>query len=119
MSHRKGKYGDTLYFDSYAIDGDKETRVDQFAIVKDLADDEVVTPDEPTTDTPVTPDEPTTDKPVVDKPEDDKVVTDNPEIPNTSTDGKDNTPVYIAVFMLVSAGLVTLTLTKKKRRTKA
>ena len=111
--------GDTLYFDSYAIDGDKETRVDQFAIVKDLADDEVVTPDEPTTDTPVTPDEPTTDKPVVDKPEDDKVVTDNPEIPNTSTDGKDNTPVYIAVFMLVSAGLVTLTLTKKKRRTKA
>ncbi len=120
--------GDTLYFDSYAIDGDEETRVDQFAIKKDLAGDEVVTPDEPTTDeptdTPVTPDEPSTDKPVVDepstdKPEDDKVVTDNPEIPNTSTDGKDNTPVYIVVFMLVSAGLVALTLTKKKRRTKA
>lgn len=120
--------GDTLYFDSYAIEGDKETRIDQFAIVKDLAGDEVVTPDEPTTDepsdTPVTPDEPSTDKPVVDKPstdkpEDDKVVTDDPEIPNTSTDGKDNTPVYIVAFMLVSAGLVTLTLTKKKRRTKA
>ena len=29
--------GDTLYFDSYAVDGDKETRVDQFAIKKDLA----------------------------------------------------------------------------------
>ena len=121
--------GDTLYFDSYAIDGDKETRVDQFAIKKDLADDEVVTPDEPTVDepttdkpvvdTPVTPDAPTTDKPVVNVPESDDVVTENPEIPNTSTDGKDNAPLYIVAFMLISVGAVALTLTKKKRRTKA
>ena len=121
--------GDTLYFDSYAIDGDKETRVDQFAIKKDLADDEVVTPDEPTVDepttdkpvvdTPVTPDAPATDKPSTDAPESNDVVTENPEIPNTSTDGKDNAPLYIVAFMLLSAGAVALTLTKKKRRTKA
>lgn len=116
--------GDTLYFDSYAVEGDKETRVDQFAIKKDLADKPVVdepTTDEPTQDAPVTPDEPTTDKPVVDKPttdkpESDDVVTDNPEIPNTSTDGRDNAPIYIVAFMLLSAGAVALTLTKKKRR---
>ncbi|MBR2953452.1 MAG: metallophosphoesterase [Clostridia bacterium] len=112
--------GDMLYFDSYAIEGDKETRVDQFAIRKDLTDKPVVdepTTDEPTTDTPVTPDEPTTDKPVVDKPAtDNDVVTDNPQIPNTSTSRKDMTPVYIVAFMLLSAGLVVLTLTKKKRR---
>lgn len=116
--------GDTLYFDSYAVEGDKETRVDQFAIKKDLADKPVVdepTTDEPTQDAPVTPDEPTTDKPVVDKPttdkpESDDVVTDNPEIPNTSTEGRDNAPIYIVAFMLLSAGAVALTLTKKKRR---
>lgn len=102
--------GDTLYFDSYAIEGDKETRVDQFAIVKDIADDEVVTPDEPTTDKPVV-DEPTTDAP-----ESDKVVTENPVIPNTSVDGQDKSPLYIVAFMLVSAGTVALTLAKKKRR---
>ncbi len=39
--------GDTLYFDSYAVYGDEEERVDQFAIVKDLTD----APDEPTQDT--------------------------------------------------------------------
>lgn len=120
--------GDTLYFDSYAIDGDKETRVDQFAIKKDLADDEVVTPDEPTVDepttdkpvvdTPVTPDAPATDKPSTDAPESNDVVTENPEIPNTSTDG-DSSALYVAAFMLISVGAVALTLTKKKRRTKA
>lgn len=120
--------GDTLYFDSYAIDGDKETRVDQFAIKKDLADDEVVTPDEPTVDepttdkpvvdTPVTPDKPVVDKPSTDAPESNDVVTENPEIPNTSTDG-DSSALYVAAFMLISVGAVALTLTKKKRRTKA
>ena len=120
--------GDTLYFDSYAIDGDKETRVDQFAIKKDLADDEVVTPDEPTVDepttdkpvvdTPVTPDAPATDKPSTDAPESNDVVTENPEIPNTSTDG-DSSALYVAAFMLISVGAVALTLTKKKRRTNA
>jgi 3',5'-cyclic AMP phosphodiesterase CpdA len=30
--------GDTLYFDSYAIEGDQETRVDQFAIIKNATD---------------------------------------------------------------------------------
>ena len=110
--------GDTLYFDSYAIDGDKETRVDQFAIKKDLAGssvDEPTTPpveDEPTN----TPDKPSTDKPTTNTPESDKVITDVPEIPNTST--TDITPVYIVAFMLISAGLVVLALKKQKRKTK-
>ncbi len=30
--------GDTLYFDSYAVEGDQETRVDQFAIIKNATD---------------------------------------------------------------------------------
>ena len=121
--------GDTLYFDSYAIEGDKETRVDQFAIKKDIAKDDVVTPDEPTTDkpvvdTPVTPDEPTTDKPVVDKPSTDApesgdVVTDNPQIPDTSVEAEDKTPLYIVVFMLLSVSAVAMTLKKKKRKTNA
>ena len=121
--------GDTLYFDSYAIEGDKETRVDQFAIKKDIAKDDVITPDEPTTDkpvvdTPVTPDEPTTDKPVVDKPSTDApesgdVVTDNPQIPDTSVEAEDKTPLYIVVFMLLSVSAVAMTLKKKKRKTNA
>ena len=121
--------GDTLYFDSYAIEGDKETRVDQFAIKKDIAKDDIVTPDEPTTDkpvvdTPVTPDEPTTDKPVVDKPSTDApesgdVVTENPEIPNTSAESDNKAPLYIVAFMLVSVSAVAMTLKKKKRKTNA
>ena len=102
--------GDTLYFDSYAIDGDKETRVDQFAIKKDLAGSSVE--DEPTN----TPDKPSTDKPTTNTPESDKVITDVPEIPNTST--TDITPVYIVAFMFISAGLVVLALKKQKRKTK-
>ncbi len=96
--------GDTLYFDSYEIDGDKETRIDQFAIQKTLEA-------EPPVD-----DEPTTDKPVVDKPTTDDVITENPEIPNTSADS--NEPFYIAGFMIVSGVIVVSTLTKKKRKAK-
>ncbi len=124
--------GDMLYFDSYAVNGDNETRVDQFAIKKTLDDKPVVdepttdepTTDEPSTDVPVTPDEPSTDKPSVDKPETDKpttdkpesgdIITENPEIPNTST--TDYSPVYIIVFMIVSVALVALALTRKKRK---
>ena len=116
--------GDTLYFDSYAIDGDEETRVDQFAIKKDLADSSVDeptdTPDEPTT--PPVKDEPTTGAPVVDDstteaPEDDELVTDVPEIPDTSAESR--APVYVVIFMVVSASVVALVLFKKKRRFKA
>ena len=78
--------GDTLYFDSYVVEGDGETRVDQFAIQKTLDDepavDEPVEDDEPTTDTPAD-DEPVTDtpaddEPVTDTPVDDEPVTDTP-----------------------------------------
>ncbi len=108
--------GDTLYFDSYEVDGDNETRVDQFAIQKDLTDEPVVdepTTDEPTTDKPVT-DEPTTDAPVVDDETTGDVITDNPEIPNTSAE--ENNALYIAGFMLLSVVLVVSVLTKKKKR---
>ncbi len=112
--------GDTLYFDSYAIDGDKETRVDQFAIKKNLPEkpvaDEPIT-DEPTTDAPVV-DEPVTDKPVTDVPAVDNDTTDDvvdaPEIPNTSADNNYQ-PLYIAGFMALSVVLVALSLKKKKR----
>ena len=117
--------GDMLYFDSYAVDGDKETRVDQFAIKKTLADKPVVdepTTDEPTTDEPTTDapavDEPVTDKPVADAPavDNDKTdeVVDTPEIPNTSAENNYQ-PLYIAGFMVLSVVLVALTLKKKKR----
>lgn len=130
--------GDMLYFDSYAVEGDKETRVDQFAIKKTLSDKPVVdepTTDEPTTnepetdapvvDEPVTDapvvDEPTTDAPVVDEPVTDKPSTDdaiveNPEIPNTSADSTESNALYIVAFMLASVVVVTLALTKKKKR---
>ena len=116
--------GDTLYFDSYAIDGDEETRVDQFAIKKDLADSSVDeptdTPDEPTT--PPVKDEPTTDAPVVDDstteaPEDDELITDVPEIPDTSAESR--APLYVVIFMVASASVVALVLFKKKRKFKA
>jgi LPXTG-motif cell wall-anchored protein len=105
--------GDTLYFDSYAIEDNEETRVDQFAIKKDLAGSSV---EEPTT--PPVEDEPTNtpDKPTTDKPEQDNVITDVPEIPNTST--TNNTPIYIVAFMLISVGLVVFTMKKQKRKTK-
>ena len=98
--------GGMLYFDSYAIEGNKETRVDQFAIRKDVAEKPVV--DEPTTDAPVV-DEPTT--------ESGDVITENPVIPDTST--TDNSPIYVIAFMLVSVGAVVFTFRKKKRTTKA
>lgn len=120
--------GDTLYFDSYAVDGDKETRVDQFAIKKDLAGDDVVTPDEPTTpdvDEPVTPDEPTTpDEPVTpdeptapsepetDKPEENKPVTDV-ELPNTSAE---NFVLLFAIVLMATAGTSAIVLKRKKNR---
>jgi 3',5'-cyclic AMP phosphodiesterase CpdA len=66
--------GDMLYFDSYAVEGDKETRVDQFAIKKNL-------PEKPVVDEPIT-DEPTTDAPVVDEPVTDKPETDVPAVPS-------------------------------------
>ena len=97
--------GGMLYFDSYAIEGNKETRVDQFAIRKDIAEKPVV--DEPTTDAPVV-DEPTT--------ESGDVITENPVIPDTST--TDNSPIYVIAFMLVSVGAVVFTFRKKKRTTK-
>lgn len=120
--------GDTLYFDSYAVDGDKETRVDQFAIKKDLAGDDVVTPDEPVTpdvDEPVTPDEPTTpdapvtpDEPTVpsepetDKPEENKPVTDV-ELPNTSAE---NFVLLFAIVLMATAGTSAIVLKRKKNR---
>lgn len=118
--------GDTLYFDSYAVYGDEEERVDQFAIKKDLAGSSV---DEPT-DTPVTPeepstppveDEPTTNPPVEDDsttetPEDDELITDPPEIPDTSAESR--APIYVVAFMLASVGLVSFVVFKKKRRFK-
>ncbi len=112
--------GDMLYFDSYAIEGDKETRVDQFAIKKNLPEKPVV--DEPTTDEPITDapvvDEPVTDKPVTDVPAVDNDTTDDvvdaPEIPNTSAENNYQ-PLYIAGFMVLSIVLVALSLKKKKR----
>ncbi len=98
--------GGMLYFDSYAIEGNKETRVDQFAIRKDIAEKPVV--DEPTTDAPVV-DEPTT--------ESGDVITENPVIPNTSTESY--APIYVIAFMLVSVGAVVFSFKKKKRTTKA
>lgn len=112
--------GDTLYFDSYAIEGDDETRVDQFAIKKTLADKPVV--DEPTTDAPVVDepvvDEPVTDapavdEPVTDKPSTDDVIVESPEIPNTSAESYQ--PLYIVGFMLLSVVIVALSLKKKKK----
>ncbi len=113
--------GDTLYFDSYAVEGDKETRVDQFAIKKTLDDKPVI--DEPTADAPTT-NEPETDAPVVDEPVTDAPVVDNgttdeivdtPEIPNTSAEDYKQ-PIYIAGFMLLSVVLVALSLKKKKKK---
>ncbi len=105
--------GDMLYFDSYAIEGDKETRVDQFAIKKNLPEKPVV--DEPTTDAPVV-DEPVTDKPVTDVPAVDDTtgdVVETPEIPNTSAEGYQ--PLYIVGFMVLSVVLVAVSLKKKKK----
>lgn len=42
--------GDTLYFDSYAVYGDSEERVDQFAIVKNATDVPPIEDDEPVTE---------------------------------------------------------------------
>lgn len=79
--------GDMLYFDSYAVEGDEETRIDQFAIQKTLTPDEEepVTPDEPTTDEPTT-DEPTTDEPTTDEPTTDEPTTDEPTTDEPTTD---------------------------------
>ncbi len=96
--------GDTLYFDSYAIDGDKEERIDQFAIVKDLGDDAPVDGDKPTAGAPDETDKPSTNKPI----------TDIPEIPDTSA--AHYVPIFIVAYMLISAGIVTITLIKKKRK---
>ncbi len=104
--------GDTLYFDSYEVDGDKETRIDQFAIQKDL-------PERPETDEPVV-DEPTTDKPETNAPVVDNntttegAIVDNPVIPNTSAESYE--ALCIVGFMLVSVVLIALTFTKKKKK---
>ena len=121
--------GDTLYFDSYAIDGDSETRVDQFAIKKDLGKvdepatpDVPVTPNEPTTpDTPVTPDEPTTpdvdepstpSEPETEKPSNGKPVTDV-DVPNTSAE---SFVLLFAVVLMATAGTCAVVLKRKKNR---
>ncbi len=120
--------GDMLYFDSYAIDGDEETRVDQFAIKKDLGNaDEPLVPEEPSVPSePVTPDEPsvpsepvTPDEPCVPSepttPED-KPSVDNPGAdlndPNTSAE---NITLLFAIVLMATAGTSTVVLKKKKR----
>ncbi len=120
--------GDMLYFDSYAIDGDSETRVDQFAIKKDLAGDEVVTPDEPTTpEAPSTPSEPTTPEvpsvpsepttpEVPETPEENK-----PSVDNSGADLNDpimsaeNFTLLFAVVLMATAGTGAVVLRRKRR----
>ncbi len=104
--------GDTLYFDSYAVYGDEEERVDQFAIKKDLGytddTDTPATPDEPSTDVPVTPDEPSTDVPTTpDAPTD--VV-----IPDTSANAQFT--VYVFAFVGITSLSVASVILKKKKR---
>ncbi len=113
--------GDTLYFDSYVIDGDKTERVDEFAISKTLEnDEEPVTPDEPSTDIPVTPDEPSTDIPVTpdepstDAPEGNKPVTDV-EIPNTSAEFDRIVFATVLPAVLACTLFATVVITKRKR----
>ncbi len=96
--------GDTLYFDSYAVYGDEEERVDQFAIKKDIEVDDV------TPDTPVTPDKPSVDEPTTNTPDSD--VSTDVNIPNTSAEG---TTVTVLAFMTI-ASLTVVTLVFKKRR---
>ena len=117
--------GDTLYFDSYAIEGDKETRVDQFAIKKDLAGDEVVTPDEPTTpEQPSVPSEPTTPEvPSVpsepttpEAPEADKPSVDNPGADlNDPVMSAENFTLLFAVVLMTTAGASAVVLRRKRR----
>lgn len=124
--------GDTLYFDSYAVEGDEITRIDEFAIKKDIEVDDVtpdtpVTPDEPTTDaptvdepttdTPVAPDEPTTDAPTVDEPvtdapEADKDVADDVDVPNTSAEST----AFVLGFVMVASLATAVVIFRKKRR---
>ena len=117
--------GDMLYFDSYAVKGDKETRVDQFAIKKDLAGDEVVTPDEPTTpEAPSTPSEPTTPEvPSVpgepttpEAPEADKPSVDNPGADlNDPVMSAENFTLLFAVVLMTTAGASAVVLRRKRR----
>lgn len=117
--------GDMLYFDSYAVEGDKETRVDQFAIKKDLAGDEVVTPDEPTTpEQPSVPSEPTTPEvPSVpsepttpEAPEADKPSVDNPGADlNDPVMSAENFTLLFAVVLMTTAGASAVVLRRKRR----
>ena len=117
--------GDTLYFDSYVVDGDDEERVDQFAIKKTtILDDEAPetpvdpdngetpeTPDEPTTpDTPETPVEPETPE----VPEDNENTGDNPN--GSDADATESIYAYVAMITLVSSAAVFGVVLKKKRR---
>ncbi len=121
--------GDTLYFDSYAVNGDEEERIDQFAIKKDLGDtDTPVTPDdeEPATpetpvtpEKPVTPEEPTTpeepvtpEQPEADKPANGKPVTGT-DIPNTSAE---NVTLLFAIVLMATAGTASIVLKRKKNK---
>jgi 3',5'-cyclic AMP phosphodiesterase CpdA len=106
--------GDMLYFDSYAVEGDKETRVDQFAIKKNLPEKPVV--DEPTTDAPVV-DEPVTDKPVTDAPAvDDGTTGEIADVPGIlDTSAESHYAFYIAGIMILSVAFVAVSLKKKKR----
>ena len=116
--------GDMLYFDSYAVEGDKETRVDQFAIKKDLAGDEVVTPDEPTTpEQPSVPSEPTTPEvPSVpsepttpEAPEADKPSVDNPGADlNDPVMSAENFTLLFAVVLMTTAGASAVVLRRKR-----
>ncbi len=98
--------GDTLYFDSYAVEGDKITRVDEFAIKKDIETDNVAP------DTPVTPDEPTVDEPTTDAPESDKDVADDVDIPNTSAEST----AFVLGFAVVASLTTYAVIYRKKRR---
>lgn len=128
--------GDTLYFDSYAVNGDEEERIDQFAIKKDLGDadtpvtpddepatpeipvtpEKPVTPEEPTTpdvDEPVTPEEPSVpSEPETDKPANGKPITDT-GIPNTSAE---NITLLFAIVLMATAGTSAIILKRKKNR---
>ena len=111
--------GDTLYFDSYAVDGDSEERIDQFAIKKTtILDDE--TPDTPvepgTPETPDTPDEPVTpDTPdTPDVPENNENTGDNPN--GSDADARESVYAYVAMITLVSSAAVFGVVLKKKRR---
>lgn len=107
--------GDTLYFDSYAVDGDEEERIDQFAIQKTtILDDE--TPETPVE--PETPDEPNTpDEPV--NPDDNEQgnngnTGDNAD--GSDADARESIFAYVAMITLVSSAVVFVSVLRKKQK---